>query len=141
MSSPEPEKVPLHRQLTLRVDAASDINVSPDGVSQPVKMCVVELNQEDWTPPGLYQGRSCSDISPGTGVLSVAQFILLPQKNHHYQREVPWNEERWLLVAAEFQNPDVGNGLIKLKSEARLRFSAGIQVSGNQLSVQAARMP
>ncbi len=131
--------MPLHRQLTLHIDAARDINVSADGLSQPVKMCVVELAQEDWTPPGLYQGRSCSDISPGDGVLSVAQFILSPQKSHRYQRDVPWNEERWLVVAAEFQNPDAGNGLIKLKSDARSRFNARVQVSGNQLWAQAAR--
>lgn len=132
---------PLHRQLTLRIEAANDINVSANGVAQPVKMCVVELNQEGWTPPGLYQGRSCSDISPGGEVLNVAQFIVTPQQCHDYQREVPWGEERWLVVAAEFQNPGSGNGLVKLKSAARADYSAVVQVDGNRLSAYPAREP
>ncbi|RDK86814.1 type VI secretion system protein VasD [Enterobacillus tribolii] len=127
--------MPQNRQIDLRLNATANLNASASGVAQPVKMCVVELNREGWLPPGLYQGRTCSDISTGGEVIRVTSFIMTPLETRKYQHEVPYEEERWLVVAAEFQSPGVGNGLIQLKSEARKDFNPVILIDGNHMSL------
>lgn len=133
-SSPEQEiALPPQRTVTLSIEAASVLNPSPSGQSQPVKLCVIELSQQGWMPPGLYRGQACSGIVPNADVLSVTPFIVTPGGRYDYQRQLPWQEARWLLVAAEFQRPGADSGLLTLEAAARADYHAVVQVDGNRL--------
>jgi type VI secretion system protein VasD len=131
-SSDQPEMEPENRNIALQLVATNDLNPTLGGVAQPVKMCVVELNREGWSPPGLYLGRACSDIQPDADVLSVTPFIMAPMETRTFIREVPYGQDRWLAIAAEFQTLGK-DSVIQLKSEARNDFNPVVLVDGNRL--------
>ncbi|MFW0766423.1 type VI secretion lipoprotein TssJ [Trabulsiella odontotermitis] len=139
-SSDQPEREPENRNIVLQIVATNDLNPTSGGVAQPVKMCVVELNREGWSPPGLYQGRACSDIQPDKDVLSVTPFIMAPMETRTFIREVPYRQDRWLVIAVEFQTLGK-DSVIQLKSGARNDFNPVVLVDGNRLLPLARAKP
>jgi type VI secretion system protein VasD len=135
--SSDPEIPPQQRRIDLRVMAAPHINPGANGQAQPVKLCVIELNNEGWSPPGLYQGTLCSGINTGAEVVSVTEYILAPSEERQYLRDVPFEQERWWAIAAEFQDMNNGKGFLTLKSDARADFNQMIFVDGKNLSLAA----
>lgn len=133
--SSDPEIVPQQRRIELRVVTAPQINPAANGQAQPLKLCIVELNSEGWSPPGLYQGTPCSGITVGAEVVSVTEYMLAPSEERQYFREVPFEQERWWTIAAEFQDMNNGKGLLTFKSDARADLSRVIFVDGNNLSL------
>lgn len=129
------------RTVTISINAANVLNPSPSGQSQPVKMCVIELSQQGWMPPGVYRGQACSGIAQNADVLSVTSFIVAPGGGYDYQRALPWQEDRWLLVAAEFQQPGADSRLLTLEAAARADYHAVVQVNGNLLLPQISPRP
>ncbi|CNI24000.1 type VI secretion system lipoprotein TssJ [Yersinia pekkanenii] len=135
--SSAPEIPPQQRRIELRIVTAPHINPGANGQAQPLKLCIVELNSEGWSPPGLYQGALCSGINTGAEVVSVTEYMLAPSEERRYFREVPFEQERWWAIAAEFQNMNNGKGLLTFKSDARGDFSRVIFVDGKNLSLEA----
>lgn len=135
--SSAPKIPPQQRQISLQLNAAQSINPGANGQAQPVKICVIETNLDGWSPPGQYQGTPCSGISTGDKVISVSQYILAPLDTRQYQREIPYDQERWLVIAAEFQNMSGGKNPIQLKSEARSDFNPVVLVDGSTLTLLA----
>lgn len=139
--SSAPEIPPQQRQITLQLNATPSINPGANGQAQPVKICVIEASVEGWSPPGLYQGTPCGDITTSDKVVSVNQYILAPAQTRLYRREVPFDQERWLVVAAEFQRTGEGKNLIQLKASARTDFNPVVQVDGTTLTWLPDRTP
>lgn len=133
--SSAPEIPPQQRQIALQLNAAPGINPSANGQAQPVKVCIIETNLDGWAPPGLYQGTPCTDITIGGEVISVSQYILAPLETRRYLREVPFDQERWLVIAAEFQDASKGKNLMQLKSAARTDFNPVVNVDGSSLTL------
>lgn len=125
------------RRIDLQVVAAPLINPGPNGQAQPLKVCIIERNKEGWSPPGLYQGTLCSGISVGGEVVSVTEYILAPTEVRQYSRDVPFEQERWWAIAAEFQEMSNGKSLLTLKSDARADFNRVVLVDGKALSLKA----
>lgn len=123
------------RRIDLQINATSSINPGANGQAQPVKICVIETNLDGWSPPELYQGTPCSGISTGDKVISVSQYILAPMETRQYLREVPVDQERWLVIAAEFQSMGEGKNLMQLKSGARSDFKPVVLVDGSTLTL------
>ncbi|WP_447908040.1 type VI secretion system lipoprotein TssJ [Serratia fonticola] len=132
--SSAPEIPPQQRKITLQLNAGPDINPGTNGRAQPVKICIIEANAEGWSPPGLYQGTPCSGINIGGKVVSVNQYMLVPAQMHLYQSEVPFVQNRWLVIAAEFQRFGEGKNLLQLQANARTDFNSVVHVEGNSLT-------
>lgn len=130
-----PESPPQKRQLNVQINATQHINPGANGQAQPVKICVIETNLDGWSPPELYRGTPCGGISTGDKVISVSQYILAPLETHQYLREVPFDQDRWLVIAAEFQNMGEGKNFMQLKSGARTDFKPVIFVDGSTLTL------
>lgn len=133
--SSAPDIPPQQRRIDLRVVAAPRINPGINGQAQPLKLCIVELSREGWSPPGLYQGTLCSGINTGAEVVSVTAYILAPSEERQYFRDVPFEQARWWVIAAEFQDMNNGKGLLMLKSDAGADFNRVIFVDGKALSL------
>ncbi|WON77464.1 type VI secretion lipoprotein TssJ [Serratia sp. UGAL515B_01] len=133
--SSTPETPPLVRKIDLRLIASQHINPGGNSQGQPVKICVIETDLDGWSPPGLYRGTPCSDIHTSDKVLSVSQYMLAPSETLQYAREVPFDQDRWLVIAAEFQNMGQGQNLIQLKSSARTDFNPVVRVEGSTLTL------
>lgn len=131
--SSAPEIPPLQRQIDVQLHATQAINPGANGQAQPVKICIIETRLEGWSPPGLYHGTPCSGINPDNEVISINQYILAPLETRHSLRDVPYSQERWLIIAAEFQHAGTGTALIQLKSDAFTDFKPVIRVEGNTL--------
>lgn len=139
--SSAPEIPPQQRQIVLQLNAAPSINPGANGQAQPVKICIVETNLDGWSPPGLYQGTPCTDVNIGGAVVSVSQYILAPLETRRYLREVPFDQDRWLVIAAEFQDASQGNNFIQLKFRARTDFNPVISVDGSTLTLLSNTAP
>lgn len=135
--SSAPEIPPQQRRIGLQINASQSINPGANGQAQPVKICVIETNLDGWSPPELYQGTPCNGISTSDKVISVNQYILAPLETRQYLREVPFDQERWLVIAAEFQNMSGGKNPIQLKSDARTDFNPVVLVDGSTLTLLA----
>ncbi|MFZ1871606.1 MAG: type VI secretion system lipoprotein TssJ [Chania sp.] len=133
--SSAPEIPPQQRQIVMQLNAAPIINPGPNGRAQPVKICIIETNLDGWSPPDLYQGTPCAAINTGGEVVSVSQYILAPLETRQYLREVPFDQDRWLVIAAEFQNMNEGKNLMQLKSVARTDFKPVVRVDGSNLTL------
>ncbi|WP_422527442.1 type VI secretion system lipoprotein TssJ [Serratia fonticola] len=139
--SSAPDIPPQQRQITLQLNAGPGINPGTNGRTQPVKICIIEANAEGWSPPGLFQGTPCSDINIGDKVVSVSQHILVPGQKHLYRHEVPFDQNRWLVIAAEFQRFGEGKNFIQLQADARTDFNPVVHVEGNTLTRLPDRTP
>ncbi|WNN43402.1 type VI secretion lipoprotein TssJ [Winslowiella toletana] len=135
--SSAPEIPPQQRRIELRIVTDPWINPGASGQAQPLKLCIVELNSEGWSPPGLYQGTLCSGINTSAEVVSVTEYMLAPAEERRYFREVPYEQDRWWAIAAEFQDMNNGKGLLTFKSAARHNLSQVISVEGKNLSLKA----
>lgn len=133
--SSAPKDPPSQRQISLQINAAQHLNPGEQDQAQPVKICIIETNLDGWSPPGLYQGTPCNGITAGDKVLSVSQYILAPLETRRYLREVPFDQDRWLVIAAEFQDAGKGKNLIQLKSAARANFNPVVNVEGSSLTL------
>ncbi len=67
----------------------------------------------------------------------MTEYILAPTEVRQYSRDVPFEQERWWAIAAEFQEMSNGKSLLMLKSDARADFNRVVLVDGKALSLKA----
>lgn len=124
---------PRNREIQVTLRANSQSNLSPTGQAQPVKVCLIELHQENWLPPQLGQGLPCTGISNGAGVLSHQILTMPPGSSHTQSFSVPHKEKRYFIVGAEFQQTNANRPIYTITSQENKSEKFGVAISARGL--------
>lgn len=121
------------------VDITANVNTNPNtaGQAQPIKVCVFETSRPGWIPEGVSDGAPCRDGPLTDGVLSRNQSVLQPGETRHYHFDVPAEQERWIVIGAEFQKISGALPLAEQKSPALADSQIKVMVGITSLSVVA----
>jgi type VI secretion system protein VasD len=104
------------RTVQINISTSGDVNPDAAGVAQPVKVCVVESRQPGWLPDVEVRALPCKRLPSGAEIVSSRQSIIPPGGQQDYRFSVPLGEERWWVVAAEFQRMGGARSVIELTS-------------------------
>ncbi|MDR3434554.1 MAG: type VI secretion lipoprotein TssJ [Rouxiella aceris] len=125
---------PKNSVVTVNITGGSNINPGNGVKAQPLRVCIFETSRAGWDPPGLYAGRICDDAGLGKEVLQYQVYILLPNRHLTYRSPITGQQERWLVVGAEFQTGAGQLSLIERRVEPDANFNMEINADFSSLS-------
>ncbi|WP_261435519.1 type VI secretion lipoprotein TssJ [Serratia ficaria] len=127
------------RSQVIEVGLSTGWQVNPDKYqsSQPVKICVIETRRAGWLPPGLYEGKICSDLSNSYDIVNYDVYILAPGQNRTYRTRVNGTGKlsRWIVVGAEFRRGVGEYSLIEKVVEPGSDFKMDVTAENTSLTV------
>ncbi|MEW5561976.1 hypothetical protein AB1287_17300 [Enterobacter asburiae] len=114
-----------------------NVNQNEFSVSQPVKLCVIEVRRAGWLPARLYEGRICSEPSDAVDVINYESYIVAPGQKRIYQAAYPTGaiNPRWILIGAEFQQGIGARSLIEKEIKPGEDFKLNVVVEKTSLTV------
>lgn len=130
-----PEDIRTHRVIDVAISASEKINPNAAGQAQPVKVCVIEANKAGWMPDGLRDGTPCRDSLLSDGALGLTTSILQPNETLRYRFTIPADQERWMVIGAEFQQVNGGVPLIEQFSPVLVDSKIRVMAENTSLSV------
>ena len=125
---------PRSSVVTVNITAGSNVNPGNGVKAQPLRVCIFETSRAGWDPPGLYADRICDDTELGKEVLKYQVYILLPNRHLTYRSPITGQQERWLVVGAEFQTGAGQLSLIERRVEPDTNFNMEINADFSSLS-------
>lgn len=123
------------RNIDVDISASPAVNPNASGLAQPVKVCVMEISRAGWVPEGIGEGAPCRDEPLKDGLLSRNQSILQPNETRRFRFRVPAEQERWIVVGAEFQQSSGVLPLAEKRSPAQADSHLRVVVGMTSLSV------
>lgn len=91
--------------VEIQLNTSWRVNPDKDNDSQPVKICIIETRRSGWLPPGLYEGKICSNLSGSADIVTFENYIMAPGQRRVYRTSTQQfdNYTRWIVIGAEFQ--------------------------------------
>jgi predicted component of type VI protein secretion system len=134
-SSEKPQVVPQPKETVLTLSVGANSNLSPDGTSQPVKVCVWQRSQPGFIPASTLDGAPCRAVA---GADSPFFSEILPPNSQRKVRFSTHDEATfWLVIAAEFQQPGRSRSLLEVRIPGKTDIAAEIRVERQTLFLQS----